>query len=156
MREQKSPRAWVKTARRWDIIGRGIGMGWFRCSPSCVAKAPTSLPPRACNHENFGNEEPHGNGHGKGGEGDHPLNGLANHAKPEIGSDFGGFAADRGRLGPGGRGRENVKDGGWRKKESFRLSSSANLPKLSWNVPPYDAHASSRETMIESHVSFSF
>lgn len=65
MREQKSPRAWVKTARRWDIIGRGIGMGWFRCSPSCVAKAPTSLPPRACNHENFGNEEPHGNGHGK-------------------------------------------------------------------------------------------
>lgn len=98
MREQKSPRAWVKTARRWDIIGRGIGMGWFRCSPSCVAKAPTSLPPRACNHENFGNEEPHGNGHGKGGEGDHPLNGLANHAKPEIGSDFGGFAADRGRL----------------------------------------------------------
>lgn len=27
-----------------------------------------------------------------------PLNGLANHAKPEIGSDFGGFAADRGRL----------------------------------------------------------
>lgn len=41
MREQKSPRAWVKTARRWDIIGRGIGMGWFRCSPSCVAKGPT-------------------------------------------------------------------------------------------------------------------
>lgn len=27
-----------------------------------------------------------------------PLNGLTNHAKPEIGSDFGGFAADRGQL----------------------------------------------------------
>lgn len=27
MRGQKSPTAWVKTTRRWDIIGRGIGKG---------------------------------------------------------------------------------------------------------------------------------
>lgn len=75
-----------------------LGWGGFVVLHLAWRKDRLSLPPRACNHENFGNEEPHGNGHGKGGEGDHPLNGLANHAKPEIGSDFGGFAADRGRL----------------------------------------------------------
>lgn len=42
----------------------------------------------------------------------------------------------------------------WREgEEKGEFSSSANLPKLSWNVPPYDV-ASSRETVIESHVSY--
>lgn len=102
MREQKSPRAWVKTARRWDIIGRGIGMGWFRCSPSCVAKGPTFPSPARVQPRKFRKRGATWKWTRK--EGGRmttlaaPLNGLANHAKPEIGSDFGGFAADRGRL----------------------------------------------------------
>lgn len=73
-----------------------------------------------------------------------PLNGLANHAKPEIGSDFGGFVADRGRdvvtCSRAGRGtsRENVKDGGWREgveKEEFSTFELSQFAKIVGTAP---------------------
>lgn len=140
--------------RRWDIIGRGIGkgVGWFRCSPSCVEKG---FPFHARRHARGTTKISETRSHMEM-EG-HPC-------RPSKWFNESRQAWDwiwlwrlccRQRTVVTCRTRDiEGKCQRWREgEEKGEFSSSANLPKLSWNVPPYDV-ASSRETVIESHVSY--
>lgn len=90
------PTAWVKTTRCWDIIGRGISKGEGVSLFSILRGEKDRLPfSRRYARATTKISKTRSMEMDTGATLTAPLNGLANYAKPEIGSDFGGFAEDR-------------------------------------------------------------